>query len=299
MRMRLSGAALGAGLALLLAGCGGDNEAGPGLFFVSSRDGDYAIYSMNAAGGDESRITDAEVDPSSPQGLFFQIEPSVSPDGRTIAFASKRSGTFDIYVMNADGTRTRRLTSTPHDDGNPTWSPDGSRIAFGRGVGDLYVMNADGTGARAVTKGRAEETEPAWSPDGEWIAFVRRTPGTSIRELWLVNPDGSGLRQLTSHGAVSNGPAWSPRGDRIAFATNIGGTRFDIYSIDVGGKDLRRVTTSAEDSFEPAWAPDGTIAFTEGGSIFTVGADDEPNELTGQDNDSDPAWRPEKEEGGN
>jgi len=297
MRRRLAGAALGASLAVLFAGCGGGGETRPGLLFVSTRDGDYAIYSMNAGGGDERRLTDAEVDTSSPQGLFFQIEPSASPDGEAIAFASKRKGTFDIYVMNADGTGTRRLTSTPHDDGHPTWSPDGSRIAFGRGVGDLYVMNADGTGARPVTRGEAEESEPAWSPDGRWIAFVRRAPGTSIRELWLVKPDGSGLRQLTSLGAVSDSPSWSPGGDRIAFATNVRDLQFDLYSIGVGGKGLRQLTETEEDTFEPAWASDGSIAFSEAGSIFAVeSADDAADELTGQENDSDPAWWPVTDE---
>ncbi len=87
-----------------------------------------------------------------PSGLFFQIDPAWSPDGSTIAFASKRSGTFDLYAMSRDGSGTRRLTSTKEDDTQPTWSPDGDRIAFARGASSrLFVMNADGSGARRVT----------------------------------------------------------------------------------------------------------------------------------------------------
>ena len=94
--------------------------------------------------------------------------------------------------MDADGSDTRRLTSTKDDDSQPTWSPDGKRIVFARGAsGRLFVMNADGSGARRVTDELAEETEPAWSPDGRWIAYVQKDPGSSIRELWLVRPDGS------------------------------------------------------------------------------------------------------------
>ena len=65
--------------------------------------------------------------------------------------------------MNADGTGTRRLTSTNEDDLHPTWSPDGARIAFARS-GDLYVVNADGSGARSIVGSRDEESQPAWSP---------------------------------------------------------------------------------------------------------------------------------------
>ncbi len=112
-------------LALVLASCGGSEEADPDLILVSTRDGEYALFGMSASGSDEQRLTDAEVDPSTPQGLLFQTEPAWSPDGSTIAFVSKRSGTSDLYAMNEDGSGTRRLTSTKDDDAQPSWSPDG------------------------------------------------------------------------------------------------------------------------------------------------------------------------------
>ena len=137
---------LAVGTMLLLSACGGGGDPRPDLLFVSTRDGDYAIYAMNADGARQKRLTRAEVDTSSPAGLFFQIDPAWSPDGATIAFASRRAGTFDIYVMRADGTGTRRLTATRVDDAHPTWAPDGQQIAFKR-ADDIYVMNADGTSA--------------------------------------------------------------------------------------------------------------------------------------------------------
>jgi len=282
--------------ALLLASCGG-SDAAPDLLVVSTRDGDYAIYGMSATGTDERRLTDAKGDPSTPQGLFFQTEPAWSDDGSTIAFASKRSGTFDLYAMNADGSGTRRLTSTKDDDGQPDWSPDGKRIVFTRGSpGRLFVMDAGGDGARRITAGLAEESEPAWSPDGRWIAYSRRVPGTSIRELWLVRPDGSQPRTLTKLGGVAQGPAWSPDGQQIAFSANVGGNRFDIYTIGADGKDVQLVT-SGDDSIEPAWSPDGkTIAFSEAGAIVAIDvANGEERTLTDPDNnDSSPTWKPEQ-----
>lgn len=296
--MRAAGSLLALGAALLLASCGGSDKADAELVFVSTRDGDYAVYGVSAGGGEERRLTDADVDPSTPQGLFFQTEPAWSPDGSTIAFASKRSGTFDLYAMNADGSGTRRLTSTKDDDDQPTWSPDGERIAFTRGAsGRIFVMGADGSGARRLTGEEVEESEPAWSPDGRSLAYSKKAPGSSVRELWLVRPDGSQRRRLTKLGGVAQGPAWSPDGRRIVFSANVGDDRFDIYTVGADGKDVRLVT-SGEDSFEPSWSPDGTtIAFSAGGAISAIDVETgEEQVLTDPaNNDSSPAWAPRTE----
>ena len=75
--------------------------------------------------------------------------------------------------MNADGSGLRKLTRGPAYDGNPAWSPDGRKIAFGR-AGEIYVMNADGSGQRNLTRNPARDFAPAWSPDGRKIAFESR-----------------------------------------------------------------------------------------------------------------------------
>jgi Tol biopolymer transport system component len=294
-------AAAVAGL-LLLGGCGGSGTPGDDLVFVSTRDGDYAVYGMNADGSDQGRLSDESGDTSTPAGTTFQIDPEFSPDGSRIAFASARSGSLDVYVMDADGSDTRRLTTTPGNQSQPTWSQDGSRIAFQSDQdGDhIYVMGSDGKGARRVTNDPAPEIEPAWSPDGRWIAYSRRLPGTEIRELWLVRPDGTGRRRLTGRVQAAYGPAWSPDGSTIAFASKQETGRFEIYAIGSDGKGLRRVTFSNEDAFEPAWSPDGkTLAFSRDGSIVTVdatGAD--PQVLTGSGtNDSSPDWNPRPTDG--
>ena len=287
---------------LLVGGCGGSGSPGQDIVFVSTRDGDYAIYGMNADGSDQGRLSDESGDTSTPAGTTFQIDPEVSPDGSRIAFASARSGSLDVYVMNIDGSDTRRLTTTRGNQSQPTWSPDGSRIAFQSDAdGDhIYVMGADGKGARRVTNDPAPEIEPAWSPDGRWIAYSRRLPGTEIRELWLVHPDGSGRHRLTGRAQAAYGPAWSPDGRTIAFASKQETGRFEIYAIGADGEGLRRVTFSNEDAFEPAWSPDGkTLAFSRDGSIVTVdatGAD--PQVLTGSEtNDSSPDWNPRPTDG--
>ena len=285
-----------AGAVLLVAACGGSEAATPDIAFVTSREGAYSIYVMSADGDGESRLTEESGDDdSSAAELFFQVDPSWSPDGGELAFASKRSGNFDIFVVAADGSGTRRLTSSREDDSDPSWSPDGRRIAFQRGdTPDIYVMNADGSAARRVSDDPAAESDPAWSPDGRWIAYQRRQPGTPVGELWLVRPDGTRRHQLTRLNAASYEPAWSPDGKRIAFASRVEGQNFDLYTTGLDGKRVERLTDTDEDEFEPAWSPDGSeIAFNRDGAIVVIEDDGGERQLTdGESNDGSPVWRP-------
>ena len=292
---RFAGVLVAIVTAIVGVGCGGTEDARPDLAFVSTRDGDYAIFEMNADGGAQHRLTPREGNgASSPARLFFQIEPAWSSDGSQIAFSSRRSGSFDVYVMNADGTDTRRLTSGKQNDSHPTWSRDGTRLAFERD-GDIFVMNDDGSGARRVSDATAEEREPAWSPDGDWITYVRRTPGTASRELWLMRPDGAERRPLTSQDAIVATPAWSPDSSRIVFATNREGDVYKLFTIGLDGNGQRSVVASASDNFEPSWSPDGSrVAYLEDGAIFTVelGGGDVEKLTDNETNDSSPVWNP-------
>ena len=165
----------------------------------------------------------------------FDSGPDWSPDGRRIAFASDRDGSFEVYVMNADGSGVTRLTKNDAVDVSPTWSPDGRRIAFSStrdGSFEIYVMNADGSGVTRLTVNDAYDVYPAWSPDGRHIAFDSDRDGN--REIYVMNADGSGVTRLTDHGADDFTPAWSPDGLRIAFTSGSGGNT-EIYVMDGSG----------------------------------------------------------------
>jgi len=276
---------------LAAAGCGSSKPRHAELVFVSTRDGDYAVFALG--GGHEWRLTKEKGDPSTPTGLFFQIEPAWSPSGASIAFVSKRDGRSHVYVMRADGTTTRRLTSGATEDAHPSWSPDGRRIAFAAG-GELWVVPARGGSPHPLTHGLGgDAANPAWSPDGKLLAYDFRRAGFSIREVWVVHADGTGARPVTRLGHESGLPAWSPDGRRLAFESNARGGRFEIYSIGVDGTGLRRETRSSTDTIEPAWAPaGGKIAFARDGAVWTVDRGGRTEKLTSGGNDSSPAWRP-------
>lgn len=294
MTRLLVGTAVAAASAFLLAACGGHDSDGSDIAFVSTRDGDYAVYEMSASGGGQHRVTEAQPEASDKKVLFLAVEPAWSPNGTEIAFGSRRSKSFDIEVMNADGTGKKSLTSTKENDSHPTWSADGSQIAFRR-EGDIYVMNADGSDARRISGSTAEESDPAWSPDGEWIAYVRSALGTTVQEVWIMRPDGSERRRVTKQNARAFTPAWSPDSRRIVYSSNAGSDVFALYTIGVDGKGLRSVVPTVGDNFEPSWSPDGSkIAYQEDGAIFTVelGGGHVEKLTDNANNDSSPAWNP-------
>jgi tricorn protease-like protein len=140
------------------------------MAFSSSRDGNYEIYAMNADDGSNmTRLTDNDAS---------DFDPTWSPDGEKIAFASFRDGfrNEEIYIMNAEGSEQTKLTNNIDAlDREPSWSTDGEKIAFASnrdGDYEIYVMNADGSGQTRLTDEPGWDREPSWSTDGEKIAFV-------------------------------------------------------------------------------------------------------------------------------
>jgi Tol biopolymer transport system component len=282
-----------AAVATSLAGCGGGSKDAD-IAFMSSRPGYYAIYVMSSDGKGERLLTEREGSPPADESVFWQIDPAWSPDGSKIAFASARTGSPDVYVMNADGTGTMALTAGKTNDTHPTWSPDGRSIAFVRD-GDVYVMAADGADPKRISDINAQESDPAWSPDGDWIAYIKRTPGAPVQNLWLMRPDGSERHALTKQSGRAFTPAWSPDSKRIVFSMNRDQGLFELFTVGVDGKGLRAVVPTANDNFEPSWSPDGsTIAYQEEGAIFTIqlGGGDVKKLTQNDTNDSQPVWNP-------
>jgi Tol biopolymer transport system component len=187
---------------------------------------------------------------------------------KRIAFAGT-VGRYGIWVMNADGSHKRALTWNL-GDGEPTWSPDGKRIAFRRDNGNSFdlwtVPSAGGTPRPLLRTFQANERSPDWSPDGKRIAYTS-TRGGRI-QIWILNLSSRVSRRLTTLESFS--PDWSPGGRRIAFMS---GNR--IATINADGSHLKYLPVGTPRSADnPAWSPDGKrIAFQRGGEVLTMRAD--------------------------
>ncbi|MDQ4048543.1 MAG: DPP IV N-terminal domain-containing protein, partial [Actinomycetota bacterium] len=166
-----------------------------------SAGGDLEIFSMNPDGSGIQYLTDNTlIDPADPRSFVEDNDPAVSPDGTKVAFDSTLGGSSDVYLMNADGSDQRRLTSAQGEDRGISWSPDGSKIYFHSQRDapprfEVYSMNPDGTNQTNVS--RSPDTDdflPAVSVKGE-VAFDRGFGAP--REIWKMNSDGTGVTRLT------------------------------------------------------------------------------------------------------
>jgi Tol biopolymer transport system component len=253
---------------------------------------DFDLFVLSADGG-STRLT---------RGHEWGITGSISPDGSKVIYDAKLPGEdwrSGIYVVEADGGEPRLLLASglqDYPDGTfrtalfrPTFSPDGTQIAYIDGMGDwgntIRVMNADGSGVRVLVDwstlppppakefGEVYGSNLAWSRDGQRLTF-NGDSGT-----WIVGVDGDGLTHLPvgdpdgfalpGEAVWVSGARWSPTGERLVFRSEGA-----IWIINADGTGFAQVAPVGHD---PVWSPDGDrIAYRDGGSLYVVDSDGGP-----------------------
>ena len=231
-----------------------------------------------SSGQGESRLAVKQIEVTLEEGTDFAA--AVSPDGRTIVIDLQ--GT--IWQLPATGGTAKALTDALGDARQPTFSPDGKRIAFQSyrtGNWHLWAVSAEGTDLRQLTFGPFDDREPHWSNDGSKIVFSSDREGTY--DLWELELEAGRLHRLTTGAGNEFTPAWSPDDRRIAFVSeqdlvivpSLPGSRTTISgegiseslrSVQVLFRDgkQRTVATVTGNASAPSWSPDGTrLLFNE------------------------------------
>jgi Tol biopolymer transport system component len=249
-----------------------------------------ALYVMNADGSDRTELVG-----SAPAIVDYRW----SPDGGRIAFSLGRivGGRLvsDLWVMRADGSGKLRLASNAEE---PTWSPDGTKIAYVRdgGMPQLRILSSTGGFDHQLTPDSLGTIQPAWSPDGSLIAFTAIGPN----QLYVITPDGAGLLNLTQGVAQEDGPVWSPDGTKIAFNSGPTDQPLESEVVVVNPDGSGRTTLTHHPGFDlsPDWSPDGRrIVFvrTDNGDneIYVMNSDgSHPTDISRRPNsfESAPDW---------
>lgn len=218
---------------------------------------------MNVDGSGQTRLTNFDNEKGN-------REPSITRDGRRIAFYSNRNGHAEIFTMDTNGS-DERLIATKGTDFSPAFSYDGTRIVFVKGsfigglpVRNIWVMSDAGGDQRELTHATpatGSVDEPQFSPDGKKIVFVGQK-GSST-EIYVMDADGSHVQQLTetrSTGVQHGDPMFSPNGKEIIFdSSRENNGRHAIYTINASdGTDVVKVSHDGFNDSDPAYSTTGS-----------------------------------------
>lgn len=229
-----------------------------GLFFLSLSEGANAhFFTYNPLTQPLQRIT---------AQTGGDCDPALSPDGKRIAFSSRRNGYWDLYILDLASGQVQRVTDTPEYEGSPSWSPDGQWLAYeayNENNLDLFLLSLANPGDAPVqlTDDPAPDSSPAWSPQGRSIAFVSGRSGED--EIWLAYLDkiDDRFQNLSQSASTTESqPAWSPDGRYLAWGVDNSGDR-SIVVWD--SEDTLGAAKLLGAGSNPAWKPDGSAILAQ------------------------------------
>ncbi len=218
------------------------------IVFVSNKNGNEDIFSMNLDGSELTQLTDYPGN---------DMYPEVSPDGKKIAYTSDIGGSWQIVIMNWDGTGKTQITSNPERNGYSTWSFDSSYIFFEMyidGNWELYRMNSDGSSMKRLTfSPGVDDWHPRAHPFEYKVLYESGTVGHE--DIYIMDYNGENIKKLADFDLRKRVPSISRDGRLIAFA-GYEGKEPDIYIMDYNGENIKKLTTNPENDCHPCISPD-------------------------------------------
>ncbi len=235
-----------------------ENLKKQGVLLLSLRDGNQIhLFAYHPAYLPLTRLTNSAWD---------EIDPAVSPDGKSLAYASRQNGYWDLYIRDLESGSVRRVTDTPDYDGKPSWSSDGQWLAcesYQAGKLDIYLVSVVDPQQAPIrlTEDPVAASAPAWSPQGRRIAYVSARGGHTA--IWISDLDKNdadrSIQISRASQANASHPVWSPDGRYLAWAEDENGThRIVVWDSTQPGSEPAWKATGDW----PAWSPDGQALFT-------------------------------------
>jgi Tol biopolymer transport system component len=180
------------------------------------------------------------------------VDPHISPDKKRVVFSSDRTGTWEIWMCDSDGSKPQQVTSHsgPAMAGTPRWSPDGQQIAFDfdpEGHPDIYVVNPGAGRPRRLTAGTSNNVVPSWSNDGQWVYFASDQTGTM--QVWKMPVGGGRALQVTKKGGFA--AFESPDGKAVYYAK--GKDTSGLWEVPVDGGEERPVLEQPSAGYWGYW----------------------------------------------
>ncbi len=268
------------------------------IAFVSDREAprdtpQKEVFIMDADGERQRRIT---------YNRSIALSPSFSPQADRLVYQTYvlRDGfpNAEIHMIFNRGGRPRVVVACRGMNNGPSFSPDGTLIAFSSscpGNSEIHTVRPDGTDLRRLTRNPGSDVSPSWSPNGRQIVFVSDRGGS--QQLYVMDATGLNTRRLFAPGGQKDDPAWQPvHGELIAYTASTGGNNFDIFVYDLTSDRVFQLTRGRGRKEAPAWSPDGRqLVFEwtrdEGTQLWAMGLDGSRlRRLTAAGNNLTPSW---------
>lgn len=214
------------------------------IVFISDRDGDLNIYSLDTKNNIQKKITSNKSD---------DFMHSVSKDGSKITFISKGENSLDVYVIDIDGSNIKQVTNDINNNLEPVLSPDNQKVLFTTDK-NIYISNVDGSEQKRLTNTLSDNSSASFSNDGKKIVFK------SSNDIYMMDIDGNNLKKLNKAGDSNGNPKFSPDDKKIAYISKRE-NKWNIYILDLTTNAEIKLTDNLEDKYF-SWSPNGKkIAF--------------------------------------